>query len=87
MSRDKYISAIDKSFFLQLRDFHRSRPLISKTVATTLTNAFAHSNLDYYNGLFYGLPKYNIHRLQKIQNTTARIVTRTSRFTHITQIL
>ena len=33
------------------------------------------------------LLKYSIHLLQKIQNTTARIVTRTSRFTQITPIL
>ena len=87
MSMDKHISAVVKSCFLQLRDFHRIRPLISKTAAITLANAFVHSHLDYCNSLFYGLPKYSIHRLQKIQNTTARIVTRISRFTHITPIL
>ena len=36
-SMDKHISAVVKSSFLQLRDFHRSRPLISKTAAITLT--------------------------------------------------
>ena len=87
MSMDKHISAEVKSCFLQLRDFHRIRPLISKTAAIILANAFVHSHLDYCNSLFYGLPKYSIHRLQKIQNTTARIVTRISRFTHITPIL
>ena len=39
------------------------------------------------NSLFYGLPKYSIHRLQRIQNTTARIVTRTFCLTHIKPIL
>ena len=83
----KHISAIVKSCFLQLHDFHRIRPLISKTAAMTLANVFVHSHLDYSNCLFHDPPKYSIHRLQKIQNTTARIVTRTSRFTHITPIL
>ena len=88
MSMDKHITAIVKSCFLQLRDFHWVRPLISKTAAITLANAFVHSHLDYCNSLFYGLPKYSIYRLQKIQNTTARIiVTRFFRFTHITPIL
>ena len=31
----------------------------------------------------FNLPKYAIHRLQKIKNTTARIATRTSRFSQI----
>ena len=46
MSTDKHISAIVKSCFLQLRDFRRIRPLISKTAAITLANAFVHFHLD-----------------------------------------
>ena len=87
MSMDKHISAIVKSCFLQLRDFHRICPLISKTTAITLANAFVHSHLDYYDSLFYSLLKYYIHRLQKIQNITACVITRTTRFTHIAPIL
>ena len=87
MSMDKHISAVVKLCFLQLRNFHCIRPLISKTAAITLANAFVYSNLEYCNSLFYGLLKYSIHRLQKIQSTTVRIVTRTSCFTHITPSL
>ena len=83
----KHISSIIKSCFLQLHDFHRIRPFISKTAAITLANAFVYSCLDFYNSLFYGLPKYSIHRLQKVQNTVARIVTNSSHFSHITPTL
>ena len=64
-SMDKHISSIVKSCFLQLRDFCRICPFISKIAAITLANAFVHSNLDFSNSLFYGLPKYSIYRLQK----------------------
>ena len=47
MSIDKHISSIVKSCFLQLRDFRRIHPFISKTAAITLTNAFVHSRLDF----------------------------------------
>ena len=87
MSMDKHISSIIKSCFLQLRDFHHIRPFISKTAAITLANAFVHSCLNFCNSLFYGLPKYPIHRLQKVQNTVARIVTNSFYFSHVTPIL
>ena len=56
MSMEKLISAIVKACFLQLHDFHRIRPLISKTDSITLNNIFVHSHLEYCNSLFYGLP-------------------------------
>ena len=84
---DKHISATVKFCFLQLCNFHRIRPLIFKTIAITLAYAFVHSYLDDYDSLFYGFSKYYIHRLQKIHNTSARMVTRTSHFPNITPIL
>ena len=83
MSLDKHGSSIVKSCFLQLHDFRRIRPFISKTVAITPANAFVHSRLDFCNSLFYSLSKYSIHRLKKVQNTVTRIVSDSSRFSHI----
>ena len=87
MAMDKYISSIVKSCFLQLYDFHRIHPFISKTATITLANAFVHSCLDFCNSLFYGLHKYSIHRLKKVQNTVARIITNFFHFLHITPTL
>ena len=84
---DKHISSVIKSCFLQLRDFRRIRPFISKTAAITLANAFVHYRLDFCNSLFYGLPIYSIHHLQKAQNTVAQSVTNSSHFSHITPTL
>ena len=39
----------------------------------TLIHAFVHSRLDYCNGLFFGLPKYRLLKLQKVQNAAARV--------------
>ena len=87
MSLDNHISSIIKSCFMQLRDFRRIRPLISKIAATTLANSLIHSRLNYCYSLFYGLPNYSIHRLQMVQNTVARIITRSVRSSHVTLIL
>ena len=51
MSMDKHNSAIVKSCFLQLRNFHQVHPFISKTTVITPANAFSHFHLDYCNSL------------------------------------
>ena len=45
---------------------------------------FASSRLDYCNSLFRSLSKFNLHRLQSIQNSAAGIVTKSSKYTQIT---
>ena len=57
-----------------------SRP---KTVATAVVS----SRLDYCNSLLYGMTDCNIHRLQRIQNSLARLVTNSNSRSHITPIL
>ena len=80
------ISSIIKSCFVQLRHFYHIRSLISKTAAITLANSFIYFCPDYYNSLFYGLPNYFIHHLQKVQNTAAHIFTCSVCLSHITPI-
>ena len=83
ISLNKHTSSILKSCFLQLRDFLHIRPFIYKTAANTLANAFVHSRLEFCNSLFYGFPKYSIHRLQKVLNTVTVIVNNPANFSHI----
>ena len=42
---------------------------------------------DYCNSLFRGLSCFNLHKLQSIQNTLARIVINQRKYTHVTPIL
>ena len=57
------------------------------TAVIILFNLFIHSRRDYCNSLCCGLLNYSIHRLQKVQNTGARIVTGNVRSSHITPVL
>ena len=85
-SMDKHNSSIIKSYFYQLRDFRRIRPFIFKIKAIILANDFVHSRLDFCYSIFYDLPKYYIHRLQKIKNIVARFVTNSFCFSSLNSI-
>lgn len=52
-----------------------------------LIHAFISSRIDYCNSLFSSLNKSILHRLQSIQNAAARLLTKLSRYTHITPLL
>jgi hypothetical protein len=52
-----------------------------------IIHAFVSSRLDGCNSLLYGVPKCQLQRLQCIQNTAARIITKTRKFESITPVL
>ena len=63
------------------------RPFLNQLDAEKLVHAFISSRLDYCNALLTGLSKKSINRLQLIQNTAARILTKTKKREHITPVL
>ena len=56
-------------------------------VISTRSNSMISSRLDYCNSLLYGISKYNVAKLQKIQNDLCRIVFRLNRTSHVTPFL
>ena len=87
MSLDAHISKCVKAANYHLRNLRAIRKFLTPQTTQQLIHAFVTSHLDNCNSLLYGLPKYQIHRLQKVQNAAARLVTKSKRSTHTTQIL
>ena len=73
--------------FYYLYNIRRIRKYLSKECTETLIHAFISSRLDYCNSLLYGLPAYQIQKLQRVQNSAARLVFHESKFCHITPLL
>ena len=72
---------------LNLRSIAGMRKYMDDDVARTLIQAMVISKLDYANGLLYGVNKNLIAKLQLVQNSVARLISRVPRRTHMTPIL
>ena len=81
------INSLSKSCHFHNRDIRRIRHLLPLSAATALANSLVSSKLDYCNSLYNGISQANLNKIQRIQNTLARVVTITSKFEHITPIL
>ena len=86
-SLSKHVQNVCKSCFVKLRDFRHVRRFLTHDVSVLVANALVSSRLDYCNSLFRSLSKFNLRKLQCIQNSAARIVSNTSRYTSITPVL
>jgi hypothetical protein len=87
LSFKQHINSLTKSCQYHCRDLRRIRPTLDFETARTIATSLVHSKLDYCNSLFYLLPSSQLSRLQIIQNSLARAVTRTPRFCHISPVL
>ena len=83
----KHVASVCKSCFVHLRDLRRIRRHLPKSAAVALANALVSSRLDYCNSLMTSLSCKDLHKLQCIQNSLARIVTYTPKYAHITPVL
>ena len=87
MSFTEHINSLSKSCHFYIRDIRRIRHLLPLSAATALANSLVSNKPDYCNSLYNGISQANLNKIQRIQNTLARVVTNTSKFEHITPIL
>ena len=87
MNLKDHITTICQKSYIQLRNLYHIRKYINKSACETLVHAFITSRLDYCNSLLAGLPACDIGKLQRIQNSAARLVSKTRKYDHITPVL
>ena len=63
------------------------RHLLDRKSTEIMLNAYVTSRLDHGNGLLYGVSDHLLTQLQRVQNSAARLVTKTKRREHITPAL
>ena len=81
------IGSVCRASFLELRRIASIRPFLSHNAVVRLVSSLVTSRLDYCNSLAAGLPAHQIARLQRVQNSAARLVLRKRKREHVTPML
>ena len=82
-----HVASVCRSCFVGIRDLRRIRKRLNRDTAVVLANALVSSRLDYCNSLFRSLSVRDSKKLQCVQNALARVVSRTTKFSHVTPVL
>ena len=79
-----HITKVCCACYPHLKDLRRIQKLLSIKTVALLANSMISSRIDYCNFLFYGANKYNVTKLQKIQNVLFRMIFKLDRTIHVT---
>ena len=82
-----HVNKLCQSASFALRAIGQIRKYLDRASTEKLVHAFVTSRLDYCNCLLYGLPDKLISKLQRVQNSAARLVTGAIKRDHISHII
>jgi hypothetical protein len=87
LSFDQHVKNIVKTSHFHIKALRHIRPVLDQRVANVIACSIVTTRLDYCNSLLYGTSTANIKKLQRVQNSLARVVACTKRRDHITPVL
>ena len=87
LSMKQHIQKTCKAAAFGIHRIGKLRKYLDRSSTERLVNAFVTSHIDYCNSLLIDLPVSQLIKLQRIQNASARLITRTRKQEHITPIL
>ncbi len=87
MTMEKHVTNSCRSAHIQTRKIRSIRKYLTVNASKIITQSLVTVRLDYCNSMYVGLPLKTIRRLQISHNNAARVVSRVSRYDHITGVL
>ena len=87
LSFDQHVNNTCKSCYHHIRALRHIRESLPEEVVKIVACSVIGSRLDYCNSLLNGTSKSNLNKLQRVQNTLARVVLRQRKYDHITPAL
>jgi hypothetical protein len=80
-------ATVSRCMYFHIRRISKIRCHLDQVAVARAIQATVVSRLDYCNALLAGTTKSNLDRLQRAQNSAARVLTRTNRQEHISPVL
>ena len=74
LSMNSHVNNTCSNAFYCLYNIRRIRKYLSRRSTETIIHAFVSSRVDYCNSLLYGLPAYQLNKVQRVQNAVARLI-------------
>ena len=87
MTFDQHVAAVCRASYFHIWALRHVRKSLPDDIARTVACSMVGSRLDYCNALYAGMTKQNFAKLQRIQNTLARVVLRRGKYERITPAL
>ena len=87
LSMESYVNSVCKSCSYHLYNIARIRGYLDRKTVETVVHALVSSKLDYCNSVLAGVSGKLLKRLQRVQNSAARVVCQVSKRSHITPVL
>ena len=84
---EQQVRAVTKSCFHQILNIDKIGPFITENDCKTLVCSLVTSRLNYGNALLYGVNNCILSKLQLVQNTAARLISRRKKHESITPVL
>ena len=84
---DQHVNNVCKACYFHTRALRHVRPSLPDEVAKTVACSIVSSRLDYCNSLLEGMSESNFNKLQRVQNTLARVVLRRGKYDHTSSAL
>ena len=84
---ERHINSVCRGAYFHLRNIAKIKTCLTKTALQDVTRALITTKLDYCNSILYGLPKYLTLKLQRVQNSAARMIMNIRKRDHITPVL
>jgi hypothetical protein len=86
MTLEQHVNQICRTAYMHIRNIWKIRKFITTDAAKSLVQGLIISHLDYCNSLLHNLPYKIIHKLQRVQNMSARLIVKAQWFDDMTPI-